>query len=141
MSRRLNDLSSDFLPLATMLLARLVERGVPVLIVDTLRTEAEHQENLRRGTSKTALSRHLPRRLRTPIPPSHPDAEKSDAIDVAPYEQFLLHGADKLQWDPADPVWGIIQEEVEKLGLISGRRWRDPHDPGHAELKREVWAR
>lgn len=140
MSRKLDDLSSDLLPLAVMLIARLTERGVPVLIVDTLRTEAEHKINLANGASKTKLSRHLPRWLRTPMDPAHPDANKSDAIDIVPFEQFMLGGMQKLQWNAADPVWVIVQEEVEKLGLISGRRWKDPHDPGHAELKREVWA-
>ena len=139
MSRKLDDLSSHLLPLAVLLIARLTERGVPVLIVDTLRTEAEHQRNLANGTSKTALSRHLPRRLRTMLSPTDLDAEKADAIDLCPYEQFQLHGPDKLQWDTADPVWLTVRDEVVKLGLISGWFWKNPHDPGHAELPREVW--
>lgn len=139
MSRKLDDLSSDFFPLAILLLARLTERGIPVLIVDTLRTEAEHQQNLANGTSATRFSRHLPRRLRRPMPPTDPDADKSDAIDLAPYSVYQLHGPDKLQWDTKDPAWRVIGEEVERLGLIWGGRWTQPHDPGHAELPRSLW--
>lgn len=123
-----------------MLIARLCERGVPVLIVDTLRTPEEHAQNLANGTSKTAMSRHLPRKMRTLMNPAHPDANKSDAIDLAPYYVYELHGPDKLQWATSDPVWKVIGEEVERLGLVWGGRWVQPHDPGHAELKREVWA-
>jgi len=58
MSRRLDDLSDRFRPLAMQLLARTVEAGIPVVIVDTLRTEAEHQANLAKGVSWTTHSKH-----------------------------------------------------------------------------------
>ena len=139
MSRRLDDLSSDMLPLATVLIARVVERGLAVLIVDTLRTEEEHLANLKKGTSATRFSRHLPRFLRTRCAPDDPNRNKSDAIDLAPYNLYQLHGPDKLQWDVHDPAWQIIGQEAEKLGLIWGGRWQKPHDPGHAELPRSRW--
>lgn len=141
MSRRLDDLSSHMLPLATLLIARVVERGVAIVIVDTLRTAAEHERNLIAGTSTATLSRHLPRRLRRTCALDDPDREKADAIDLAPYAIYQLQGPDKLQWDATDPVWQVIGEEVERLGLVWGGRWKRPHDPGHAELKREVWDR
>ena len=49
MSRALDDLSSEFRPLVFQVLARLVEHGYPVMIVQTLRTAAEHQANLASG--------------------------------------------------------------------------------------------
>jgi hypothetical protein len=113
----------------------LTERGIPVLIVDTLRTEAEHHENLKKGTSSIARSKHLPRHLRMACTETDPNRNKSDAMDIAPYEIYLMHGADKLNWDSEDPVWKVIGECVEASGLVWGGRWRIPHDPGHMELK------
>lgn len=138
MSRALDDLSSDMRPRVVEVLARLTERGIAVLIVDTLRTEVEHEAHLKSGISKAKFSRHLPRKLRG-VRPDHPDAEKADAIDLCPYGQYALHGPDKLQWDPVDPVWKIIAEVGEAEGLISGFRWRNPFDPGHLELPRTFW--
>lgn len=140
MSRALNDLSSDLRPLAFELLARLVERGVAVLIVDTLRTEAEHAANLSSGASVAKFSRHLPRHLRRFCDPHDPNRETSDAMDLCPYETYALHGPDKLRWDPTDAAWAVIGAEAEKLGLVWGGRWVKPYDPGHVELPRAVWA-
>ena len=97
------------------------------------------QANLANGTSGTSLSLHLPRHLRQPTlvglsDPLAGDADKADAMDLAPYAIYQLHGPDKLQWDAADPAWGILGEEAERLGLRWGGRWRRPFDPGHAEL-------
>lgn len=133
MSRALDDLSAPFRPKVFELLARLVERGIPVLIVDTLRTEAEHEANLAKRVSWTPRSKHLPRKLRG-WPVTDPDAEKSDAIDLCPFEQFASHGPDKLGWEPTHPGWNVIRDEAEKLGLTSGARWRQK-DLGHVELK------
>ena len=134
MSRALNDLSSQMRPKAFELLARLTERTVMVMIVDTLRTPAEHAANLANGTSKTPVSKHLPRILRHAKFSNADDADKSDALDLCPYEIYALHGPDKLQWNSDDPAWRIIGEEAERLGLRWGGRWKVPHDPGHVEL-------
>jgi peptidoglycan L-alanyl-D-glutamate endopeptidase CwlK len=130
--RHLDSLSTAFRPSAMILLARLVERGLPILIVQTLRTEAEHQANLASGASTVSRSKHLPRRLRGWT--TGPDLDKADAMDLAPYETYQLHGPDKLQWSAKDPAWLIIGEEAEKLGLRWGGRWHTPVDPGHVEL-------
>jgi len=142
MSRRLDDLSPEFKPLAIEVLARLTERGVPVMIVDTLRTVEEHRANLAKGTSSIALSFHLPRHMRAPIlyPPGHPARDTSDAMDVCPFLHYDLHGPDKLQWDASDPAWLVVGEVAEALGLEWGGRWRKPVDPGHVQLPRAVWA-
>lgn len=118
MSRRLNDLSDRFRPKAIELLARLTEAGIPVLIVDTLRTPEEHAANLAAGTSKATRSKHL----------------DGDAIDICPYATYSLDGPDKMQWG-THPVWKRIGEIGESLGLTWGGRWKSPHDPGHFEWK------
>ena len=133
MSRALDDLSTAFRPLACEVLARLVERQALVMIIDTLRTLAEHRANLANGTSRTARSKHLPRLMRG-FAETDPDAGKSDAIDLAPWEIWQAHGPDKLSWDPTHPTFAIIGDIGESLGLRWGGRWADPHDPGHLEL-------
>jgi hypothetical protein len=107
------------------------------MIIQTSRTMAEHQVNLASGTSGTSFSLHLPRLLRWPLsagPLDARDRNKADAMDLAPYDQYQLHGPDKLKWDGTDPAWGIIGEEAERLGLRWGGRWKQPFDPGHVEL-------
>ena len=108
MSRKLDDLSPRFKTLAIELLARTVEAGIPVLVVDTLRTPSEHAENLRRGVSWTTRSKHL----------------DGDAIDIVPYSQYDLHGPDKLQWDAGDPIWQKLGALGKALGLRWGGDWR-----------------
>jgi hypothetical protein len=116
-SRRLDDLSARFRPFAVELLARLVEAQIPVLVIETRRTFAEHQANLAKGVSWTPHSKHL----------------DGDAIDLCPYEQFQLHGPDKLQWATDDPVWPQIGAIGEALGLRWGGRWQQK-DMGHFEF-------
>lgn len=92
------------LPLAMQLLARLTEAGIPVLIVTTRRTLEEQADCVKRGVSWTMQSKHL----------------TGDAIDIAPYEQYALHGPDVLEWDAGDPVWKRIGAIGESLGLKWG---------------------
>lgn len=116
MSRRLDDLSPRFRPLAIELLARLTEAGISVMVVDTLRTPEEHAANLAKGVSWTTHSKHL----------------DGDAIDICPYAIYDLAGPDKLQWDAGHPVWKRIGEIGEGLGLRWGGRWKKK-DLGHFE--------
>lgn len=116
MSRALNDLSDRFRPLAFELLARCVERGIAVMIVDTLRTRQEQEAYIARGVSWTLNSRHL----------------TGDAIDICPYSQWQLHGDDKLQWDGRDPVWTTLGQIGEAVGMRWGGRWKQ-RDLGHFE--------
>lgn len=121
MSRKLDDLSPRFRPLAFQLLARLTEAGIPVMIIDTLRTPEEHAANLANGTSWTQRSKHLP------------DIDgKSNAIDICPFAIYDLVGPDKLQWDAGHPVWKKIGDIGEGLGLRWGGRWKQ-RDMGHFE--------
>lgn len=132
MSRRLDDLSPRMRPLAIELLARLTEAGLLVLVVDTLRTPAEHQANLAAGVSWTKLSKHLNAYDRGW------DFQGSDAIDLAPYAQYQLHGPDKLQWAAADPAWAQMGALGEALGLRWGGRWTQK-DLGHFEYPGAAW--
>jgi D-alanyl-D-alanine carboxypeptidase-like protein len=117
MSRALNDLTPHFRAIVTELLARCAEAGVPVLIVETLRTPEQHALNLQLGVSWIGHSKHL----------------DGLAIDLCPYLQFNLHGPDKLQWDSDDKAWQTIGAIGEKLGLRWGGRWTQ-RDMGHFEL-------
>ena len=118
MSWRLDDLSQRFRPLAIELLARLCEAGIPVMVIDTLRTPAEHAANLANGVSWTNRSKHL----------------DGDAIDICPYAIFDIAGPDKLQWDSGHPVWKRIGE-VGRLvpGIKWGGDWKKTPDLGHFE--------
>lgn len=116
MSRALDDLAPVFRPQAIMLLARLTEAGIPVLIVDTLRTPAEHASNLANGTSWTTHSKHL----------------DGLAIDVCPWDEFRLNGPDKLQWNTVHPVWHQIGRIGKGLGMRWGGDWT-VKDMGHFE--------
>ena len=118
MSRKLDDLSPAFRPLAVELLARFTEAGICVLIVDTLRTPAEQAQNIKRGVSWTKNSKHL----------------TGDAIDVCPFDEWALSGSDKLQWNTEHPVWQQMGKIGESLGLTWGGRW-EQRDMGHFERK------
>ena len=116
MSRRLDDLSDRFRPKAFELLAGCLEERIPVMIIDTLRTMKEQENNIAKGVSWTLNSKHL----------------TGDAIDICPYGQFDLHGVKKLQWDASDPAWQILGRIGESIGLRWGGKWRTP-DMGHFE--------
>lgn len=116
MSRRLDDLSVRFKPLAIELLARSVEQGIAIMVIETRRTPEQHAANLANGVSWTAHSKHL----------------DGDAIDICPFYQYSLHGTDKLQWDGTDPAWTALGQIGEGLGLRWGGRWAQK-DFGHFE--------
>lgn len=116
MSRRLDDLHPRFKPKAIEFLARLVEAGIMVMVIDTLRTQAEHEANLKAGRSWVKHSKH----------------QDGLAMDICPYEMWNLQGPDKLAWDANNPVWERIGSLAESLGLGWGGRWK-VRDMGHVE--------
>lgn len=87
-----------------------------VMIVETLRTEEQHLEDVATGHSWVKRSRH----------------QDGEAIDIAPFDTYALHGEDKVKWDASDPVWTKIGEIGEALGLRWGGRWQQK-DMGHFE--------
>lgn len=103
MSAKLDDLSSRMRPLADRFLAKLMEARIPVMIVTTLRSPEEQAEKVAKGLSWTLKSKHL----------------TGDAIDVAPYDIYDLHGPDKAQWDETDPIWN----RIGAIGQSSGLKW------------------
>jgi len=117
MSRRLDDLHFSFKPLVFEFLARTVEARIPIIIVDTLRTQAEHEINLANKVSWTQHSKHL----------------DGLAIDVCLIDEYKLHGPNKLQWNTNDPTWQELGKMGEKVGLKWGGRWK-VHDYSHFEL-------
>lgn len=123
MARRLNELSPRFRPLAERLIALLVEAQIPCLIVCTGRTQAEQDAAFAAGTSKVRHSKH----------------QDGDAIDLAPYDTYQLHGPDKLKWDTSDPIWGHIGTIGKDLDLRWGGDFTPLNaqgvgwDPGHFE--------
>ena len=117
MSRRLDDLAPVFKGLAMQFLARTVEAGIPVLIVNTRRTAAEQAVHVANGTSQVKHSKH----------------EDGLAIDVVPYAIFRQYGDDKLQWSGADPTWATLGALGEAVGLRWGGRWVSLPDLGHFE--------
>lgn len=114
MSRALDDLDPRFKPTVCEFLARLTERQIPVLIVCTRRTAAEQAHAVATGASHVPHSRH----------------QDGFAIDVCPYQQWMLHGEDKLQWDTRDPIWRQIGAVGEALGLRWGGRFEPLDDTG-----------
>lgn len=128
MSRALDDLNPIFKPLAIELLARIAEAGIPIMIIDTLRTEAEHKINLANGTSQIKRSKH----------------QDGLAIDVCPYSVYQISGPDKLNWDTSSEISVIIWNRLGVIGKNLGLRWGGNFkpissktglgwDPGHFE--------
>jgi len=115
--RKLDDLDPRFLPIVFQLLARFVEAGIPVLIVETRRSEAQHQADLASGHSWIVHSLH----------------QDGLAMDVCPYAVWQETGDDKLQWLGSDPLWLRLGVIGEGLGLDWGGRWAR-RDLGHFQL-------
>lgn len=131
MSRSLDDLDTTLRWWAMEFLARTVERRIPIIIVDTLRTMEEQKANLAKGVSKTLHSKHLP------------NAQgRSEAIDIAPYDVYQLYGPDKLSWNVNDPIFKTLADLASEcasrhgLTIIRGYDWPNHWDAGHFELKR-----
>lgn len=119
MTTDLDSLDPHFKPLAMAFLARLVEARIPVVIVNTRRTEAEQQDALARHVSWVTHSKH----------------QDGLAIDIVPYEVYTSDtGGDKLLWDGDNEIWLTIGHIGESLGLRWGGRWKQ-RDLGHFEYQ------
>ncbi len=116
MSRLLKDLDPRFRPKAIELLARCVEAGICVVVVETLRSPEQHAINVANGRSWIKRSLHC----------------SGLAIDIAPFDQWDLHGPDKVNWNANDPVWVTLAAIGRKLGLRCGYDWQQK-DCGHFE--------
>lgn len=92
---------------------------VDFVVVDGLRTEAEHQENLRKGVSWIKRSRH----------------QDGCAIDVAAYHQGQVSYEPDLYYKISGSFYFCSQKM--DIPIISGGEWR-VKDYMHIELTREV---
>ena len=137
MSRALDDLCEGLRPQAFEVIARLIEARVPILIVDILRSPAEHAVNLANGTSKATHSKHVAATNSACII-CH--GTGSHAFDLCPYDEFSRVGSDKLLWNVRDGEnkilreWQLIGFHGKRFGFRWGGDWKDPFDPGHLEL-------
>lgn len=104
MSNKLDDLAPTFKPLAILLLARLVEARIPCIIIDTLRTAEEQAAKVKAGLSWTNHSKH----------------QDGLAIDICTYEEYKIRGPNKLDWDTTDPIWLIMGNIGQTIGLKWG---------------------
>lgn len=126
MGRDLNELTSYMQPLCEQFLALAASSGIPCVIEDTGRTEAQQQADLSAHRSWTSHSKHLPQ----------PPEMKSEAFDAVP--QAILDGGRK-DYDPESPLWAQIGAIGKKLGLKWGGdfkvfhngKWIPRPDPGH----------
>ena len=116
MNTSLDSLDPVFKPLAFALLARLTEARIPVVIVNTRRTDAEQETAIAQGVSWVKRSKH----------------QDGLAIDIAPYETYSIHGGNKLEWSADDPIWLRIGQIGESVNLRWGGRWKQA-DMGHFE--------
>jgi len=66
------------------LVAYLIEKNIPIKIINTFRTEEEQKMCLANGTSWVERSKH----------------QDGLAIDICPWAIFELHGHNKLAWTP-----------------------------------------
>lgn len=132
-SRATSDLTPRFLAPFAYFCMYLTEAGVPFVIAQTMRSTEESAANIAKGTSwvKDPLaSKHIDAILRGW------EARGSDAADVVPYDTYLLHGPDKLEWDTDDPVWLKVRDAAHKAGLGWGVTQMRGNklvqvDPGH----------
>lgn len=138
--RALNLLHFDFRFRAEQLLVKCVEAGIMIMIVETWRSQAAHEEDVKNGRSWVKKSKHqntivkaIPIVIIDTLETETESIPASLAIDIAPYSQYQLHGSDKLQWDGNDPVWKILGEIGESLGLKWGGRW-ETKDKAHFEM-------
>jgi len=87
------------------------------MVISTRRTEEEQRALVAVGKSLTYDSKHL----------------RGLALDVCLFDQYQLHGPDRLQWT-SDPTWDVIGDVADQLHLRWGGRFRTLYDPGHVEM-------
>ena len=105
-----------------------------VLVVETYRSREAHEEDVKNGRSWVKLSTHQNIIDRSGVNELRylyqMEVPASLAVDVAPYDQYQLHGPDKLQWDAKDPVWKKLGKIGESLGMKWGGRWKARYRDG-----------
>ena len=135
--RGLDDLHPLARPVFNDFLARLIEAQLPVMLIETGRTQQRQDELWAIGRTDgqpstaqvtwTLDSRHI-------MKPSQ--GNKSLAIDVCLYDVYTADpGGDKLKWDTNHPGWG----KIGAIGQACGLKWGvtdakgNRKDQGHFE--------
>lgn len=116
----LDQLASYVRPYVDKLIQSCAGAGVPVRIVDIIRTPAEQSVKLSIGVSWTQNSKHLPQA----------PENKSEAIDLVPIVILNEHKAD---WDPTNVAWQKIGQIGLQIGFVWGGSWQHHPDPSHFE--------
>lgn len=123
--RDLDLLHPDFRSVVDRFLARCVEAQIMVMVVETWRSQEAHEQDVKNKRSWVKKSKHQQTILSLVEYDGRPvEVPASLAIDIAPYDQYQLHGPDKLKWDAKDPVWKKLGKIGESLGLKWGGRWK-----------------
>lgn len=125
-NRSLDDLDPAFRPLAFELIARITAAKIAIMIVETRRSEAAHQEDLASGASNVKRSKH----------------QDGLAIDLAPYARYGGQSGltNSINWNAGPSPDNVLEPYAtmgrigEALGLRWGGRWHEPFDAGHFEL-------
>src|SRR5438552_14854845 len=87
--RNLDHIVEPFKSKAIELIARCTEAVIPVMIIETLRSQEQHEEDVKTGHSWVKHSKH----------------QDGIAIDICPYEEYKENGPDKLDWNNESPLW------------------------------------
>ena len=120
MSQALEDLCPVVRPAVEKLLALAQETlAFDMCVVDTLRTPAEQDANIRAGVSWTRNSRHL----------AQPVCGLAHAADLAPKHLMRLKN-----WAPKHSDWLRLGELGESLEFLWGGRWLHRDCP-HFEMR------
>lgn len=117
MSNKLADCTPALRDKIAQMIVWAAQRGIGVIVIDTVRTEAEQQANIANGVSWTKQSKHLPG-----------EDGLARACDLAPQVCTTLKN-----WAPEHPYWKKLGEIGESLGLKWGGRWKHK-DMGHFEV-------
>jgi hypothetical protein len=134
--RRLSSLDPKFYPHACEFLARLTEAGIPVMIVSTRRTLAEHAENLARGVSWSPHSKHC-------LTPDHrvltsdlvwtPGGDVGPGTSLLSFDDYVrgmpgnrrsYRHASVVAAEPASAdVYRVVTEDGESFQATQDHRW------------------
>lgn len=124
-------LHPDFRIIVDRFISLCVQARIAIVIVETWRSKESHEEDIRNGRSWIATSKHqhtIVKKLNDKIL----EIPASLAIDICPYDEYRLHGDDKLEWDSNDPIWQRLGQIGKALGLKWGGDWF-VKDMGHFE--------
>lgn len=118
------DFEPEFSSKLDTLIQNLAARGVPVRVAQGNRSIEEQNELYAQGRTK-------PGKIVTKARGGKSNHNHRIAADLVP--EALVNQPD---WDPNSPLWNIIGEEAEALGLDWGGNWKSMVDRPHVQLKR-----